>query len=126
MTELKSLQMFATFQSIESAPFQAQIVHRCWASLEYYRSAMSGLVAAIPEHVGRVNWGLTKEEKEMCNYAGFVPVKGCVLRKMYRTKGGADEMKSDIQLQALADSHLLGYLPVNGDGDDSDEEDIAR
>lgn len=126
MTALTSLQIFATFQSIELAPFQAQVVHRCWASMEYYRSAMSGLIAAIPERVACVNWGLTKEEKERCDYAGFVPVKGCVLRKMYRTKGGAGEEKSDMQLRALADSRLLGYLPVNGDGDDSDEEDIAR
>ena len=79
---------------------------------------MCALIAHIPKDI-EVSWGLTREQKEVGDYGGFVYAKGCVLRKIYSTYEhirGIDAGRENLNWKKV------GHLPIDGDGQDSDEE----
>jgi hypothetical protein len=86
-----------------------------------YNMIFQELIEAVPKSVA-ITMGLTKEEKFLGDYAGWCPVKGCVLRKIYHTYQGLQgtylETVDEGQLQASR----MYELPVDGNRDDSDEE----
>jgi hypothetical protein len=63
---------------------------------------------------------LTKEEKILGDFAGWYPVKGCVLREILKTYKGLQG--TYLEATNHLDLSLMYDRPIDGDGDDSDEE----
>jgi hypothetical protein len=119
MVELKTLRIIATFD--QNSNIRCDHFHRFWHELRFYNMIFQELIEAVPKSVA-ITMGLTKEEKFLGDYAGWCPVKGCVLRKIYHTYQGLQgtylETVDEGQLQASR----MYELPVDGNRDDSDEE----
>jgi hypothetical protein len=126
MHDLKLLQVLVTFRGHTSfhkesevqAAQHAVLFNRCWRITTAYNNTMCALIAKIPKDI-ELSLGLTKAQKEVGDYGGFAYAKGCVLRKIYSTY---EHIRgTDVGSENL-DWRKVGHLPIDGDGQDSDEE----
>lgn len=127
MVGLKYLQIIVTFGDEKAAVGLVYLFNRAWHQMPYFTNIMRDLVSAIPKGI-EVQCGLTKEQKDMCNFGGFEPVKGCVLRKIFDTYErfkGVDVGIPDINMDDLLDRDAIHHLAIDGDAVDSDEENAA-
>jgi hypothetical protein len=126
MYDLKFLQILVTFGGRglfnevgkAQAAQDAALFDRCWRITTTYDSTMRALIASIPKGI-EVSWGLTREQKEVGDYGGFAYAKGCVLRKIYNTY---EHMRGIDVGSGNPDWNKVEHLPIDGDGQDSDEE----
>jgi len=121
MTSLKTLQLVLTFSDEVEAPAKKEHFERLWHTMRLYRQLMQELIAAIPKGV-EVKMGMTKEDKMRDDYGGFCPVRGSVLRKIYKTYGGIQGADVEMMSTGKVDLTCLAVYPIDGDGNDSDEE----
>lgn len=82
---------------------------------------MQELIAAIPKSV-EIKMGLTKEEKMLSDHGGYCPVRASVLRKICKTYSGIQGADVDMIDARDVDVYHIEKHPIDGDGDDSDEE----
>jgi hypothetical protein len=126
MHGLVSLQIVVTFRN-EWGPdlekesiMDAALFNRCWSITTIYNEAMRSLISSIPKNVEKVTWGLTKAQKEVGDYGGIGVAKGCVLRKIWKTYEGLRGTRTICTVNWKR--RRVGHLPIDGDGEDSDEE----
>jgi hypothetical protein len=117
MTELKTFRIVATFN--EDIKIVRDVFYRFWYDMRCYRIIFQELIEAVPLTV-EIKTGLTKEEKILGDFAGWYPVKGCVLREILKTYKGLQG--TYLEATNHLDLSLMYDRPIDGDGDDSDEE----
>jgi hypothetical protein len=122
MTDLKFLRIVITFCDPRHAPLQADLFNRAWRRTNYYNNVMRNLIAAVPKDVV-VTCGLSKEQRERGDYGGLEPVKGCVLKKIFRVYECLRGVDGDMENEAVLTLTEAGDLPVDGDGEDSEDDD---
>jgi len=122
ITALKTVRMTLTSDNETTAHIEKKRFERFWHIMPVCRQVMQELIAAIPMGI-EVKMGLTKEEKILCDYGGFCPVRGCVLRKIYRTYKGVQGADTEVLSIKVIDQALVYQYAVDGDGGDSDQED---
>lgn len=126
MHDLKSLQILVTFRGHvrfrkcdkTKAAQDAVLFNRCWRITTTYDNTMRALIASIPKGI-KVSWGLTREQKEVGDYGGFAYAKACVLRKIHSTyehMRGVDAGSESLNWENVE------HLPIDGDGQDSSDE----
>jgi hypothetical protein len=119
---LKSVRLVVTFDIEVLAPKEKKRFERFWHVMSIYRHVMQEVIAAIPEGV-EMKMSLTKEEKILRDYGGFCPVRGSVLRKIYRTYKGVQGADAEMVSIKNVDVARIEHYPVDGDGSDSEEDD---
>ena len=126
MHGLVSLQIIVTFRNEWGPGFEdesikdASLFNRCWSITTIYNEAMRSLISSITKSVEKVTWGLMKAQKEVGDYGGIGVAKGCVLKKIWKTYEGLRGMRSIDTVNWRR--RRVGHLPIDGDGEDSDEE----
>lgn len=120
MKALKTVSFIVTVSAEIFDDTKCRHFERLWHTMPNYRHLLQDFIAAIPRSVD-VRTGLTKDEKVRKDYGGFGPVRNSVLRKAYKTYCGIQGANVDI-VNDKPGLDILHHLPIDGDGNDSDEE----